>query len=177
MPSRPRSHDDGRGRLRRLLRALWQWPLALLILFEEWGWEPLQRGLAWLGEKLGLSAVAAWIQRLPPYAALALFAVPALALLPIKLLALWLIGQGRAFLGAMVILATKVVGTAIVARLFMLTQPALMRLAWFARLYARWTAWKESLLAWARASVAWRAARAWRRWMRSQWRRWRRSFG
>jgi hypothetical protein len=179
MPPGPRPHPPGQGRsrLQRLLRALWQWPLALLILFEEWGWEPLQRGLAWLGAKLGLTAVAAWIQRLPPYAALALFALPALALLPIKLLALWLIGQGRALLGALVILATKVIGTAIVARLFTLTQPALMRLGWFARLYARWSAWKESLLAWARASVAWRVARVWRRRVRAQWRRWRGSFG
>lgn len=179
MPPRPRpgASGEGRGRLRRLLRALWQWPLALLILFEEWGWEPLQRGLAWLGGKLGLTAVAAWIQRLPPYAALALFALPALALLPIKLLALWLIGQGRALLGALVILATKVIGTAIVARLFTLTQPALMRLGWFARLYARWTAWKEGLLAWARASAAWHAARALRRRVRQRWRRWRDSFG
>jgi hypothetical protein len=100
-----------------------------------------------------------------------------LALLPIKLLALWLIGQGKALLGALVILATKVIGTAIVARLFTLTQPALMRLTWFARLYARWTAWKESLLTWARASAAWQAARLLRRRVRMQWRRWRKSFG
>ena len=179
MRNRRESSDTGgrpSSRPRRLLRALWQWPLALLILFEEWGWEPLQRALAWLGEKLGLTAVAEWIRRLPPYAALALFAVPALALLPIKLLALWLIGQGKALLGALVILATKVIGTAIVARLFTLTQPALMRLAWFARLYARWTTWKESLLAWARASAAWQAARLWRRRVRMQWRRWRGSW-
>jgi hypothetical protein len=168
---KPRERPPSRSGWRRLLRASWQWPLALLILFEEWGWEPLQRALAWLGQKLGLTAVAAWIQRLPPYAALALFAIPALALLPIKLLALWLIGQGRALLGALVILATKLIGTAVVARLFTLTQPALMRLAWFARLYARWSAWKESLLAWVRASVAWRSARALRRRVRVQWRR------
>jgi len=174
---RPDRSGEGRGWLHRLLRALWQWPLALLILFEEWGWEPLQRGLAWLGEKLHLTALAAWIQRLPPYAALALFVLPALALLPVKLLALWLIGQGRAVLGAMVILATKVIGTAIVARLFTLTQPALMRLGWFARLHASWSAWKEALLAWARASAPWRAARALRRRVRTQWRRWRSSFG
>jgi hypothetical protein len=27
---------------RRLIRALLAWPIALLILFEEWDWEPLR---------------------------------------------------------------------------------------------------------------------------------------
>jgi hypothetical protein len=32
-----------------------------------------------------------------------------------------------------------------------------MQLAWFARLHARWTAWKEALIARVRASAAWSA--------------------
>ncbi len=156
----------------RTLLAVLAWPLkwllALLILFEEWGWEPLQQALARLARWPGLRWVEARVRRLPPYAALLLFALPALALLPIKLLALWLIGQGRAWAGLLVIVLAKLVGTAIVARLFTLTQPALMRLAWFARGHAAWTAWKGALLAWARASAPWQAARAWR----LRWRRW-----
>jgi len=46
-----------------------------------------------------------------------------------------------------------------------------MRLGWFARLYGRWVAWKEALLAWARASTVWRQAQAWRRVLRQRWRR------
>ncbi|HJV67830.1 hypothetical protein [Ideonella sp.] len=162
--------------MRTLIRVLaWplKWLLALVILFEEWGWEPLQRALARIGQWPGFRWIEGRVRRLPPYAALLLFALPALALLPVKLLALWLIGQGRALLGALVIVLAKLVGTAIVARLFTLTQPALMRLAWFASGYARWAAWKEALLAWARASAAWRAARALRLRLRAQWRRWR----
>ena len=144
----------------RWLKALLSWPLALIILFEEWGWVPLARALAWLGRL----PVLAWIERrvraLPPYAALALFAVPTLTLLPVKLLALWLIGMGRTGLGLLVIVLAKIVGTAVVARLFILTQPALMQLAWFARWYARWTAWKTELLAQVHASRVWRGAHA-----------------
>jgi hypothetical protein len=162
--------------MRTLLKILlWplKWLLALVILFEEWGWEPLQRLMERWSRALGLTGLAAWVQRLPPYAALALFALPALALLPIKLLALWLIAQGRALLGALVIIVAKLVGTAILARLFALTKPALMQLAWFARLHDRWVAWKEALLAWARASSAWQQARAWRLAWRARWQRWR----
>lgn len=149
--------------MKRLLRfALWPFKvlLALLILFEEWGWEPLQRMLARIGRWPGFRWIEGRVQALPPYAALALLALPALALLPVKLLALWLIGQGRVWLGAGVILLTKLVGTALVARLFTLTQPALMQLDWFASLYQRWTRWKVDLLARLRASVVWRQVQA-----------------
>jgi hypothetical protein len=153
--------------MRKLIAALaWplKWLLALVILFEEWGWEPLQRLLARIGDWPAFRWIEPRIRALPPYAALALFALPALALLPIKLLALWLIAQGRAMLGALVIIVAKLVGTAVVARLFALTLPALMRLAWFARLYGRWAAWKQALLDWARASAVWqRASSVWRR--------------
>ena len=153
----------------RLLKALLGWLLALVILFEEWGWQPLQHALAWVGRLPGLRWAERRIQNLPPYGALALFLLPTLLLLPVKLLALWLIGQGKVFAGTLVILSAKVVGTAIVARLFTLTQPALMRLAWFAKLYGRWTVWKTALLAQVRASWAWRFARVVKHRVKQRW--------
>jgi hypothetical protein len=95
-------------------------------------------------------------------------------MLPVKLGALWLIGQGQVVAGAVVIITAKVVGTAIVARLFTLTQPAMMRLLWFAQLHARWTRWKSALLASVRASRAWRTARVLKRGMRRRWHAWQR---
>lgn len=55
--------------------------------------------------------------------------LPTLRLLPIKLLSLWLIGQGKVFCGTLLILLAKLAGTVIGARMFSLTQPALMQLA------------------------------------------------
>jgi len=150
--------------------------LALLILFEEWGWEPLQRALA----RIAQLPVLAWVERriaaLPPYPALALFVLPSLALIPVKLLALWLISQGQKGLGLGVIVVAKVIGTAVVARLFALTRPALMRLQWFVDLYRRWTVWKEALLALVRASWAWRAGRIVKRALQRRWQRWRKAW-
>lgn len=144
----------------RLLRYPFRWLLAIVILFEEWGWQPLQRAMARIGQLPVLRQLEALIAKLPPYAALVVFFLPGLMLLPVKLLALWLIGEGQAGLGLAIIVIAKLLGTAIVARLFALTRPALMRLAWFAAVYTRWTAWKEALLAWVRASRVWRTARA-----------------
>ena len=88
-----------------------------------------------------------------------------------KLLALWLIGQGKVLAGALVILTAKLVGTATVARLFSLTQPALMRLDWFARLYTRWHRWKEGVLTQVRTSWPWRVGRVVKRALMRAWQR------
>jgi hypothetical protein len=47
-----------------------------------------------------------------------------------------------------------------VARLFTLTQPALMQMPWFARLYGRWKPWKDALIARVKGSPMWRASAA-----------------
>ncbi|HEY8906819.1 MAG TPA: hypothetical protein VIM63_12345 [Rhodoferax sp.] len=177
-PSEPDSWLRTLARLPfHLLKSLFGWLLALLILFEEWGWEPLQRALAWVGQLPGLRWIEARVQALPPYGALAIFLLPTLLLVPVKLLALWLLGQGKVLTGTLVILAAKLVGTAIVARLFNLTRATLMQLAWFARLYTRWTAWKETLLAQVRASWPWRFSRAIKHRLRQRWQRLRTRLG
>lgn len=136
----------------------WVWLqvlLALVLIFEEWGWEPLQRLLARLGQWPGFRWLESTIRRLPPYAALGLFLLPTVLLLPVKLGALWLMTHGHKAWGLAVIVLAKLVGTAVVARLFALTHATLMQLPWFARLYGRWMTWKTQLLNWVRNSPAW----------------------
>ena len=63
--------------------------LALLVLFEEWGWQPL---VALVGRLRRLEVWARfehWIEGLPPYPALAVLGLPSLAIVPVKLLALF----------------------------------------------------------------------------------------
>jgi hypothetical protein len=159
--------------LKRLLRAIFVPLIALVLLFEEWGWEPL----AALFARLARLPLWAWLERkiaqLPPGGAMLVFGVPMLALLPVKLLALYLFGHGQTTVGLVLLIAAKLLGTAVMARLFQLTQPALMKLAWFARWYPRWTVWKEGILAEIRQSVPWRAARDIKHAVKAWWRRWR----
>ena len=98
-----------------------------------------------------------------------MFLLPALLLLPVKLAALALIVRGKPLLGALVIVVAKLLGTAVVARLFTLTQPALLQMPWFARLYLRWVGWKAALLLSVRMSWAWRKASALKRRLRQRW--------
>lgn len=147
-------------RLLAPLRWLLRLVLALLILFEEWGWEPLRRAFALLARLPLIRRCEALLRRVPPRWAFVVLLLPSLLILPVKLGALWLVAQGRVLLGVGLVIAAKVAGTALLAWLFQLIQPALLQLPWFARLYARWTAWKAGLLAWVRASAVWRIARA-----------------
>ena len=169
-----------------VLRAVLRWLsgalLVPIILFEEWGWEPLRKAMAWLARWPPLAELERRIARLPPYAALAVLLLPALTLLPLKLLGLWLLAREEVLWSVVLVLVSKLAGTAVVAHLFVLTKPTLMRLGWFARLYTRWSVWKADLLARVRASWAWRWARqgrdrdhrAWARW-RERWRAGRRA--
>ncbi|MEO7548266.1 MAG: hypothetical protein ABIT82_07590 [Ramlibacter sp.] len=155
--------------LRRLLRNFFTGLLAVLLLFEEWGWEPLAALLARLARLPLLAWIERKIQALPPWAAVLALALPALGLLPVKLLALYLIGNSHSVLGLGVLLAAKLLGTALVAHLFALTQPALMKLPWFARWYPRWRNWKNGLIAQLRESTIWRLVRRLKLRARARW--------
>ena len=142
-------------RLKIFLRRIVLAPLVLVLLFEEWGWERLAHGFAKLGRLPLWAKLEKLILALPPWAALLVFALPALALVPVKLLALYLLGRGYLLSGLMLVIAAKITGTALAARLFQLTHPALMKLAWFARLYVPWKLWKDRVLAQVRTSRLW----------------------
>ena len=148
-------------RLKKIFRAIVAVPfvpVVLVLLFEEWGWTPLARAFAALARLPWLGQLERRIARLPPWAALLAFGVPVITLIPVKLLALYLFGQGHVVWGFCLIVAAKLTGTALAARLFQLTEPALMQLPWFARLYTSWKRWKDRVLTQIRQSAPWRTA-------------------
>jgi len=160
-----------------VLRSGLEFLLALIIVFEEWGWRPLAELLGYLGRWRPWAVLESWIVRMPPYVALVVFSLPTLMLLPLKFVALLLIGNGQVVLATLLFIAAKVVATALVARLFLLTQPALMQIGWFAYSYDTVMPWKQALTDRVHASWAWRVGRIWkerlRRTVDAQWRRWR----
>src|SRR5882762_1430914 len=120
---------------------------AIVIVIEDWLWEDLGRLAAAIGRLPILRSVEAFIAWLPPYPALLFFAAPALLLVPLKLVALYFIAHGQAELGVLTIIAAKFAGTALVARIFTLTRPQLLRIGWFAWLYERFTDLKTRIYA------------------------------
>jgi hypothetical protein len=143
---------------------------ALVLAIEEWGWRPLTAWAARLAKWPPLARLEAHIRGVSPLTALFLFLVPAVLLFPVKLLALWIIHMGRATLGIVVIVAAKLIGTALVGRLFILTEPQLMQYPWFARALGWWRRTKLRVKEAVRNSAGWQAASRLRRraaiWMR-----------
>ena len=71
--------------MRRFRRALWT-TLALAFLGVSWFWERLRPPIRWVIDRIPLEglkrAVAAFMDRLPPYPTLVIFLIPVIALEP-----------------------------------------------------------------------------------------------
>ncbi len=138
--------------MRRISRIFWV-TLALLFLLEAWLWDhlgpPITRVvnlIPWGRFKEHLARV---LEDLPPWAALIAFVVPAIALLPLKFLEVWLLAT-RHWAGAvLVLLLAKLLGLGLTAFVFEATRTRLMQMRWFARLYD-WFMWARD---WAHAQV------------------------
>lgn len=156
--------------LRELLRTAWgiaRGPLiaalnitvALIILFEEWGWRPLSNLLGRLAAFAPIAAIERLLARLPPYAALVALVLPMSLLLPLKLVALWLLANEHFVSASLLFVGAKIASTALIARIFLLVKPALMQIGWFATLFNWFMPWKDALYAQIRASWVWRYGR------------------
>jgi len=82
------------------------------------------------------------------------------ALFPVKILALLAIAHGHLVSGIAVLVIAKLGGAAAVARIYVLTRPALLTLAWFARWHQWFLFLKDRWIASLRASEAWRSIAA-----------------
>lgn len=177
--------------LQRLKHGLWSVVVGLgtlIYVIEEWLWETLQTAMMVLGRAPLIRQFEAWISRLPPAGAAFFFLLPATLALPVKLLALQQIASGHFVRGALVIFAAKVGATALFARIYVLTQPALLRVPWFVRLRTAFLHWRDwayaqienhpvwrrmhaGVIRWRARFASWRrrrgaGARRWRAWQR-----------
>jgi hypothetical protein len=123
-------------KIKRLLLVPLSWLAAIVFLIEEAIWDWTAALMAKLGAVRLVHAIEARIAALPPRWALLAFLFPIFTLIPAKLIGLHAIAAGHWLIGGAVFLLAKLLGMALFSRIFNLTRPALMQLAWFARLYA-----------------------------------------
>jgi hypothetical protein len=147
------------GRLERWIASWFTGAVALLFLIEEWLWNRLKPAMALLGRLPGLRHIERWIAALPPTWAALVFLAPSTLILPIKLFAVKMILSGHLLRGAAVILAAKIAATALFARVYVLTQPALMRVRWFVGLHATVLRWRVRVHAQVESRPLWRSVR------------------
>lgn len=133
-----------RGWYRAIKRALLL-ILAVLFLFESWLWRVTGAAVAWLVARLPLEDFKGWVTRhiepLSPWLTLGVFIIPALVLLPLNLLAGWLLAGGRVLAGVLVAILAKCIGLGVTSFLFALCKPKLLELGWLRWLYEHCLYW------------------------------------
>jgi hypothetical protein len=161
--------------LGRIAKGIFAIPLAIWVFLEEVVWDAIAKAMAAIGRLPIIRVLESLISRTPPYVALILFAVPGLLMFPFKLGALWLLAHGQKLLGIGTFIIAKLIGTALLARIFNLTKPQLMTIGWFAAIYTRFHSWKQRLFTYVKATPTYQRIRESVRAMKDQakalWRR------
>lgn len=101
-----------------------------------------------------------WLKGLPPWAAFVTFVCPSLLILPVKLSAVWFVLHGFYTTALVVVLAAKLVATALLARLYKILRPTLMTIPWYAAIDTWFFDWRDKAYAFVRNLPAWQRARA-----------------
>jgi hypothetical protein len=110
---------------------------------------------AWLARRGLARRIRRWITSLPPYPALALFAVPLIVLEPVKPVAAYLAATGHFALGATLFVSGEIAKLLLVERLFDLNKHKLLSIPAFAWGYAHISALRD----WLEATAVFRTVR------------------
>jgi hypothetical protein len=97
----------------------------------------------------GLAGTRRWIQKLGPYQSLAVLLVPIALVEPLKLIALFVAGNGHWLSGTGMLIGAYTMSLLVVERLFRVVKPKLMTLGWFAKIWTWWVALRDKVTAWA----------------------------
>jgi hypothetical protein len=151
--------QDISGSIRKRTRTVLLFVGALLFLFEEWLWVRFTHFFVWLGRQPATLWIERKLARVPPIAALIILCIPMAILFPFKIAGLWMIATGHFLSGCALMCTAKILSTAIVARIFVTCQPQLMRMPWFARLYAWTLALSRRVHVWIDQQPAWHGAK------------------
>ncbi len=93
------------------------------------GWKPVVK-------EQGLQPIRRSIEKLGPYQSLALLAVPACFVEPLKLIAAFVAGEGHWITGTVMVSFAYAASLLVVERLFGTVKPKLLQLRWFAKLWS-----------------------------------------
>ncbi|WP_010583049.1 hypothetical protein [Schlesneria paludicola] len=133
---------------------------SLLIWCEESIWIWLKR----LTSLIAMVPMLRWLEsrivRLPPSIMLGIFFLPLVSLFPLKLLAVYWLTRGYWLASLTLIAAAKILGTAVVARMYVVCQPQLMSIAWFKWLHDWFTTTRDRMYSALHALPIYQRARA-----------------
>lgn len=146
--------------LKRTLQRLLIPLAAAVIFFEQVLIKYLNVAMAAFARLPWIARLEAWLLTLPPYGALFMFVTPSILILPIKVIAVAFAAYGKYTLAALSVIVGKILGTAVLARLYRILRPKLMTIAWFAWADTHFFRWRDRAYAFVRSLPGWQAAAA-----------------
>ena len=144
--------------LNRALELLLVPVAATIVFFEDVLLHYLGLAMAAIARWPPIARIEGWLAGLPPWAALIAFGAPSTLVLPVKLAAVWFAMQGKFVLATGAIVLGKVVATALVARLYKILRPTLLRLSWYLRTETWLFDFRDRVYGFVRALPAWQVA-------------------
>lgn len=143
--------------LKRALELLLVPVAATIVFFEDVLLHYLGLAMAAIARWPPIARIEGWLAGLPPWAALITFVAPSTLVLPVKLAAVWFAMQGKFVLATGAIVLGKVVATALVARLYKVLRPTLLRLSWYLRAETWLFNFRDQVYGFVRALPVWQA--------------------
>lgn len=116
--------------MKKVISGIFVFTATLFIFFEEWLWFRLlkfMRAAAALPIIRNLEEV---LRRQNKWVSLAVFIIPELSFIPVKLGVVWLMGNNHAFSGVILFIAAKITGTALFAWMWEVTESQITKFAW-----------------------------------------------
>jgi hypothetical protein len=101
------------------------------------------------------------IERLPPYPSLLALAAPLAVVEPLKLAAVFVVGDGHFVTGAVVMICAYAVSLFLTERLFVIVRPKLMKLSWFAAIWRPFVRLRNRALRWVASFLPTRRTGLW----------------
>ncbi len=141
--------------MKRILKPL-IWLLAAVYFLVDAVLLPVARVISsWMAEHWMFCSLRRWLLSLRPYPTLLLFAVPVIALEPVKPVALYWIATSHVLLGCTAIVVAEILKLVFIERLFCISRDKLMSIPAFAWGYARYRVARD----WANSIEAWQTVR------------------
>jgi hypothetical protein len=147
---------------------------SLWMLFEDWVWDSIVALMEAVGRLKVIHRFETFLARQHEYFLLSLFVFPFVIMIPAKLYGLYLITSGKVVRGVFIFVVAKVLITAFVTRLFMISRDKLLQIEAFAASYDWFKDKKEWLYSEVRKLPAWQTAKKWIAQLKMKLRSWRR---
>ena len=116
--------------MKRLLSTAFVFIATLYIFFEEWLWFRLLKVMKTIAAWPVIRNIENVLRNQNKWVSLAVFIIPELSFIPVKLAVVWLMGNNHAFSGVILFIAAKITGTALFAWMWEVTEAKITQFVW-----------------------------------------------